>query len=745
MEVDFGVRVYPLGLEPVLRAAVLGPQDGTWTPPSWLKQHQVNGVRRVLASLRVFHGALLADAVGLGKTYEALAVAAVYDAALAVVPAALRSQWIRVSKELGVKIRLLTHEALSRGRRVPEFPLIIVDEAHRLRNQKTRRYDALARGVKSSHLLLLTATPVVNSGTDIVNLLRLFATDHSFALLGLPSLERALLRREYQDIAYATAPVVIARSAQNIGALQHELPKISDRHIIRPLPLPAKQLRPLLRTIDQLSFPSLNDSPESSLLRLHLLYRLASSPAAFRDTVRKHLLFVERALDASHRGETLSRATARLLFPSEDELQLGLDDLPGSATSLQLDPSVLEQEQHRLRHVLQVLASVNGQAPKAAALSDILIARNGCKTIVFTCAVATALDLARKLSWQKLAVVGAGRAWIASGPIQFDEALNLFAPKARKANRPPRAARVTTLIATDVASEGLDLQDADAVIHYDLPWTPLRLEQRVGRIARLGSDHRAVEVQWFAPPRSIERRLGVEARIARKVQCQLGLSVATTSRVGRASIVNDVLDRRETLGVNAVQTPYAKPCHAVVRGPLSAAIALQWISGEKTIPELVILAGDPPAPVYDYATAEQLVSRLAHADSSAVDPPKPLTAALDRLIRKRLAGTTRGPTNQANRRLARMIVRRAFAAGRRRDTRTLSLLDVLLDRVGGGLATGAERELGDILRESVSQSRVSHWLHRHPATASSLPRIKILNAIFGDGTVDQPMTKRRPR
>ncbi len=745
MEVDFGVRVSSLGLERVLRAAVLGPQDVDWTPPSWLKQHQVNAVRRVLASLRAFHGALLADAVGLGKTYEALAVATVYDSALAVVPAALRSQWIRVSKELGVKIRLLTHEALSRGHRVPEFPLIIVDEAHRLRNQKTRRYDALARGVKSSHLLLLTATPVVNSGTDIVNLLRLFATDHSFALLGLPSLERALLRRGYQDIAYATAPVVIARSAQNIGEIQQELPKVSDRNVIRPLPLPAKQLRSLLSTIDQLSFPSLNGSPESSLLRLHLLYRLASSPVAFHDTVRKHLLYLDRALDASHRGETLSRAAVRLLFPSEDELQLELRDLPGSSTSLQLDPSVLEREQRRLRHVLLVLARVNGQAPKAAALSDILATRNGCKTVVFTCAVATALDLARRLKWREVAVVGAGRAWIASGPISLDEALNLFAPKARKANRPPRAATVTTLIATDVASEGLDLQDADAVIHYDLPWTPLRLEQRVGRIARLGSDHRTVEVRWFAPPRSIERRLGVEARIARKVQCQLGLSVATTSRVGRAGIVNDMLHRRETLGVNAVQTPYAKPRHAVVHGPLSAAIALQWIGRGKAVPELVILAGDPPIPVYDYATAEEFLSRLVRSDPSAVDPPRPLIVALDGLIRKRLAGTTRGPTNQANRRLARIIVRRAFAAGRRRDTQTLSLLDALLDRVGEGSAAGAERELGDILRQSISQSRVSHWIHCHPASANSLARMEILGAIFGDGTVDQPMTTCRPR
>ena len=59
---------------------------------------------------------------------------------------------------------------------------------------------------------------------------------------------------------------------------------------------------------------------------------------------------------------------------------------------------------------------------------------------------------------------------------------------------------VRHLLVTDVAAEGLDLQRAARVIHYDLPWTPMRMEQREGRAVRLGSIHREVEVVVFRPP-----------------------------------------------------------------------------------------------------------------------------------------------------------------------------------------------------------------------------------------------------
>jgi hypothetical protein len=74
----------------------------------------------------------------------------------------------------------------------------------------------------------------------------------------------------------------------------------------------------------------------------------------------------------------------------------------------------------------------------------------------------------------------------------------------------------TVLITTDVSAEGLDLQAAARVIHYDLPWTSVRIEQRDGRALRLGSRHERVEVVRFESPPAIERRLRQLEILARK-------------------------------------------------------------------------------------------------------------------------------------------------------------------------------------------------------------------------------------
>jgi hypothetical protein len=73
------------------------------------------------------------------------------------------------------------------------------------------------------------------------------------------------------------------------------------------------------------------------------------------------------------------------------------------------------------------------------------------------------------------------------------------------------------LLTTDLLSEGVNLQAAAVVVHLDLPWTPARLEQRVGRVARLGSPYPCVHVYVFAPPAASETLLHVERRLRAKL------------------------------------------------------------------------------------------------------------------------------------------------------------------------------------------------------------------------------------
>ena len=75
----------------------------------------------------------------------------------------------------------------------------------------------------------------------------------------------------------------------------------------------------------------------------------------------------------------------------------------------------------------------------------------------------------------------------------------------------PNEAELDTVIATDVLSEGLNLQDCDKIVNYDLHWNPVRLIQRFGRIDRIGSEHDVVYGFNFLPETGIERNLNLQA------------------------------------------------------------------------------------------------------------------------------------------------------------------------------------------------------------------------------------------
>lgn len=736
-KLDLGARCDVASTEAAIRNAALGPVDHNWHPPDWLLPHQISAARRIAASLECFGGALLADAVGLGKTYVALAVAGRYRRATAVVPAALASQWGRVGARVGSTIAIVTHEGLSRGVPVPAADLIVVDEAHRFRNPKTRRYDRLARAVKQSRLLLLTATPVVNLPSDIVHLLRLFTSDSSFALTGMASMTRTLAKRDYGLLTRAVAVAVVARSAESIESLTKVIPRVRDGSVIRACSMKRETMSSLLDAVDLLEFPGALHSGDCALLRMHMLFRLASSVAAFRETVKRHLAYVDRALHSVLHGQALSRSYARRIFTSDEDLQLALGDIREPLPASALHRATLEAERDRLLTILRIVSNSNGRSPKSVALGRVLTARAERKTLVFTTAVATALDLARFLEWREVAVVGAGNAWIASGKIPVDEALSLFAPRARGEPDPRSSMRVATLVATDLASEGLDLQDADGVVHYDLPWTPLRLQQRVGRIARLGSEFRRSDVFWFAPAAALDERLCLEARITGKVRDQIGLNVPTTSSVGHARIVNQSLSERESLGRFSATSGRSGTCVAVVRGPENAVVAVHWVRGNTRVPELIALQERGKGVVTDFAGIHRVLRQLSKATNSDAVPPQSLVQRLLEILRERLAAGDCGQTNPTSRRLARKVLKRAYVAGKRREQRLLSALDEVLERLRRGLTIGAERSLEEVLSAKVSCRALAAWLDDQPRAGSAAATFEIVAALFGDGTAPE--------
>ena len=161
-----------------------------------LRHDQRRIVARAARALDRDGGCLIADDVGRGKTYVALALSRRWRQPLVVVPAALRSLWSGAARRASVACVIATHESLSRGR-VPVTPFdgIIVDESHHYRNPEIRRYAALASLAARAPLVLLSATPLQNRSRDLAAQVALFAGERAFSLREM-SLARFVIRSD---------------------------------------------------------------------------------------------------------------------------------------------------------------------------------------------------------------------------------------------------------------------------------------------------------------------------------------------------------------------------------------------------------------------------------------------------------------------------------------------------------------------------------------------------------------------
>jgi len=244
------------------------------------------------------------------------------------------------------------------------------------------------------------------------------------------------------------------------------------------------------------------------------------------------------------------------------------------------------------------------------------------------------------------------------------------------------------LIATDLLSEGLNLQDAQRVVHYDLPWSPARLAQRVGRIDRLGSPHDSITTVTFLPPAPLARALAMEERLARKVGAQ---QVAGTN--GRL----DWCDQLAPLASPSDNAP-AGSCTAI-RGDQPCAVLVVRIG--KVVEALVVEGESARA---NPAAAARILAAVGGAEPAVVDRTS-LQRALDSaapLIRSRLAAVQDArwratDRDRVARRLIPWVLSAARRAARRGDGGQLSALDALVSRLASGMTAGEELVLDDLL------------------------------------------------
>jgi superfamily II DNA or RNA helicase len=462
-----------------------------------LRPHQVSAVGRLLDIIASYRGALLADAVGLGKTYVALAIAREYRKSVVICPAALRGMWERAMTAGKIELSVISVEALSRGTLPTDgADLLIVDEAHHLRTPGTRRYEAVAHLARRSRLLLLSATPLHNSRRDLTSVLALFAgsgvNDWSDAALA-----RLIVRRDG-----ATA--------------DQRLPAVSGPHPLAPV-----DDDDCLAQILELppAVPAADEGVAHALTTISLVHLWTSSRAALVASVNKRLARATALRDAVAAGHMPTAVELAAWRYADEALQLAF---PLFAPETQpLDQHSLNGQLDRFVDGARALIDRCRLEPDPDAsrvrLLRVLRRRHcGQRMVAFSQYAHTITALGRLMRCDPgIAIVTASGARIASGPISRDEVLSQFSAEAKPGNP---VERIELLLTTDLLSEGIDLRGAAVIVHLDLPWNPARMEQRVGRSRRLGSRLETIYVYTFMPPTAAERLIELRHRLSAKVK-----------------------------------------------------------------------------------------------------------------------------------------------------------------------------------------------------------------------------------
>lgn len=612
-----------------------------------LTRFQADGVKRMRRLLDELGGVLVADEVGLGKTFLALEVIAAAteqqrQRVLVAAPAALKaSVWDPVLEQYGVSRRASVHSYEEiRSRMDPEHPeyrdfyeraedaaLIIVDEAHNLRNAGAARSEALDRiilaGRYPKKVVLLTATPVNNSLIDLETLVKYFVRDDArFASIGIPSIRTYIRNAQALDPEALTPAhlfdlmdqVAVRRTRTFVRdnyrgetivgpggkRIPIEFPDADVRRVDYQLDAPGEELVDAVtyaldipeeeahvasfgvrrsdpgRLLLARYVPSryrktedLNKTEVSNmgLLRSALLKRLESSPTALGGTLDVLIQTHDAFLSALAKGTVLTGGALRDYVNSEsedlDEIVAGLDeDSEHQATSADLyDAELLASDVERdlslIRHLRSLAESAaHSDEPKVAALLEELqrIAAEAekpavaeaptgdrRKVIVFSTYADTIRDLHQRLiealdaapddsplavyrGRVAPAVIGefaSGKRGGIDQPTRAKAVAN-FAPRTagrlRDDGTPVEDDLYDILLTTDVLAEGVNLQQAAHIVNYDLPWNPMRIVQRHGRVDRIGSQHKSIELDVFFPAEHLDAYLGLEQTLIRKLR-----------------------------------------------------------------------------------------------------------------------------------------------------------------------------------------------------------------------------------
>lgn len=650
-----------------IMAAAMQPPLAADLPPAFLRPDQHRTFGRLVAAIRRHRGALLADPVGSGKTWVALAVAGAVapGRTIAVIaPASLRSHWHHVARLLAIDLTFRSATQVSAGHLALSCDFAIVDESHHFRTATTRRYAHLSRWLMGRQALLLSATPVVNRLEDLAAQLRLVIRDDALAPSGVGSISVLL----GSGIGHpALADVIVARPPMPPGRNGRRQVQVAD---------PPGQL---VTAIDRLELA--REHQVAALVRRVFWRALSSSPAALHESVLSYETLLTHASAAASAGKAASRAAIRA-FTGADDQQLVMWEVlgvPGEPVLSLGDLPALK--------LLAVAARAASAVDDAKVRSLRALLQDRRPTLVFSARRATVRYLRQRLEAFRPAWCTGSAAGVGGLLASRTQLLEWFALGSASPVTPP-----ALLLATDVAAEGLDLARLTRVVHYDVPWTAARMEQREGR-SRRGPGASEVDAVTFEPSPALEARLELAALVERKRVLPGQVDVgAEAGRLWRW---------RETLTGIVGASDEAGPACAAVEGGTAGAVAVVEIIEECA--GLAFVAGRVAVHVShagelseDPALITACLVRAASVDGSSSPRRSEIAAALTllaphvRSLLRRHEAAAWWRHTRGSRRIIGRLASLARDARRARNREHLSRLEVAMRAMGGGRTAGED-------------------------------------------------------
>jgi superfamily II DNA/RNA helicase len=454
--------------------------------------------------------------------------------------------------------------------------IVLLDESHNLRHSDSLRYDRLYQFLHALGLpvILLTATPRNSRASDILNQIRLFNADDKIDLGVEPrSLTKyfKLVENDERPLPPLLQHFLIRRTRKHIREHWPDA-KVDGR----PVRFPNRVLRTIDYSIEKTyggfykRLRDLIEPPEAEkrktigmiyaryglhnyvldakkevdpyndlaragqrlhgLMRTLLFKRLESSVVAFKETVtrliERHKIFlnglkddailagdnVENLLKGIEEGDSEKadlRALLERLAEKYDPKDFRVEDLRRDVES---DLATLQE---MARHVAPITPENDAKLQRLLKWLDDEPLLRTHKLLIFSQYVDTTQYITQQLRAAKVRQPETIE-YADSSRDELQSLVSRFAPVANEAKAPVKHP-IHILVATDVLSEGLNLQDAALILNYDLHFNPVRLIQRFGRIDRINSPHKEIFAFNFIPELELEKHLGIQAILRERI------------------------------------------------------------------------------------------------------------------------------------------------------------------------------------------------------------------------------------